>query len=175
MWTSKSVACVLGAVVLPAASLADTAVPTTATFTVSAQVVAGCGVAGGGAGSGLNFGTLDFGAHPAIATGDLSAATSGSTLQIECSPGSTLKMSVDGGGQPSAGNTQRNLQGPGGARVAYRLYADAAHTRAIGIGQAVSIPVSGTTSLPIYGALTLPGGAVPAGTYTDVAQVTLSY
>lgn len=68
-----------------------------------------------------------------------------------------------------------NLQGPGGAQVAYHLYADAARTQSIGVGQAVSIPVSGTTSLPIYGALTLPGGAMPAGTYTDVAQVTLSY
>ena len=84
-------------------------------------------------------------------------------------------MVIDGGIQPSAGNTQRNLQGPGGVQVAYRLYADAAHTQAIGIGQAISIPVSGVASLPIYGALTLPGGAAPAGTYTDVAQVTLSY
>nr|WP_321891688.1 spore coat U domain-containing protein [Burkholderia cenocepacia] len=167
--------CLFCAFVLPTASLADTAVPTTQAFTVSAQIVAGCGVAGGGASTGLNFGTLDFGAHSAIATGDVNAATSGSTLRIECSPGSTLKMTVDGGSRPSVGNTQRNLQGPGGAQVAYRLYADAARTQAIGIGQTVSIPVSGTTNLPIFGALTLPGGAVPAGTYTDVAQITLSY
>lgn len=165
---------VLGAVVLPAASLADTPAPTTQSFTVSAQIVTGCGVAGG-ATSGLVFGTLDFGAHPAVATGDVSATTGGSALQIECSPGSALKMTIDGGAQPSAGNTQRNLQGPAGALVAYRLYADAAHSQAIGIGQAVSIPVSGAISLPVYGALTLPGGAMPAGTYTDVAQVTLSY
>ena len=174
MRTSKSVVLLLGAVTLPALGLADTAVPTTGVFTVSAQIVAGCGVAGGGT-AGLDFGKLDFGAHPAVATGNVSAATAGSALQIECSPGSTLKMVIDGGIQPSAGNTQRNLQGPGGVQVAYRLYADAAHTQAIGIGQAISIPVSGVASLPIYGALTLPGGAAPAGTYTDVAQVTLSY
>jgi len=175
MWTSKSVAFALGAVALSAVSLADTAVPTTQVFVVSAQIVAGCGVVGGSGSSGLNFGALDFGAHPAIATGNVSAATNGSALQIQCSPGSTLKMTVDGGIQPSAGNTQRNLKGPSGAQVAYRLYADVAQTQAIGIGQTISIPVSGTTSLPIYGALTLPGGVAPVGAYTDVAQVTLSY
>ncbi|KVL51682.1 spore coat protein U domain-contain protein [Burkholderia cepacia] len=174
MWTTKGVVLMFGAVVLPVASVADTALPTTKTFVASAQIVTGCGVAGGTS-SGLNFGTLDFGAHPAVASGNVSASTSGSALQIECSPGSTLKMTVDGGTHPSAGNAQRNLQGPGGAQIAYQLYGDVAHTKVIGVGQAISIPVSGTATLPIYGVLTLPGGAVRVGTYTDVAQITLSY
>lgn len=174
MSTLQRVLFLLGVAAWPAAGRADTLLPRTQTFTVSAQIVAGCGVAGGGPASGLNFGTLDFGAHPAVATGQVSAAVGGGALQIECSPGSTLKMTIDGGANASAGNTQRNLAS-GGARVAYRLYSDPARTQAIAVGQAVSLPVSGTITLPIYGALTLPGGGAPAGTYTDTAQVTLSY
>ncbi|MGS0893973.1 Csu type fimbrial protein [Burkholderia stagnalis] len=165
----------LGALACPIAGRADTPVPTTQTFTVSAQIVAGCGVAGGGAGTGLDFGTLDFGAYPAIAAGPATATSGGSALQIECSPGTTLKMSVDGGIHPTGGNTQRNLANAGNTLIAYRLYADAGRTIALAVGQPVSIPASGVVSLPIYGALTLPGGATPPGTYTDTAQVTLSY
>ncbi|CAB3961368.1 spore coat protein U domain-contain protein [Burkholderia aenigmatica] len=165
----------MGALACPIAGLADTAVPTTRTFAVSAQIVSGCGVAGGGSGTGLDFGTLDFGTYPAVAAGQAVATSGGSALQIECSPGTTLKMSVDGGMHPTGGNTQRNLASAGNALIAYRLYADASRTTVLAVGQPVSIPASGVVSLPIYGALTLPGGATPPGTYTDTAQVTLSY
>nr|WP_244100142.1 spore coat U domain-containing protein [Burkholderia anthina] len=155
--------------------MADTLLPRTQTFGVHAQIVAGCGVVGGGTGTGLDFGTLDFGTHPAISTGQVSSVTSGSALQIECASGTTLTMTIDGGLAASSGNTQRNLQGTGGARIAYQLYADAGHSQVIAIGRSVSIAVSGIANLPIYGSLILPGGSVAAGTYTDTVQVTLSY
>ncbi|MHA7201291.1 SCPU domain-containing protein, partial [Burkholderia pseudomallei] len=69
MSTLQRVLFLLGVAAWPAAGRADTLLPRTQAFTVSAQIVAGCGVAGGGPASGLNFGTLDFGAHPAVATG----------------------------------------------------------------------------------------------------------
>ncbi|KVE37908.1 Csu type fimbrial protein [Burkholderia sp. TSV86] len=174
MSTLQRAILLLGIATLPVCGNADTLLPRTQTFTVSAQIVAGCGVAGGGASSGLNFGMLDFGTYPAVATGQATASVGSGAVQIECAPGSTLKMTIDGGAHASAGNTQRNLAS-GNARIAYRLYSDPGRTQAIAIGQAVSVPVSGTITLPIYGALTLPGNGVPAGTYTDTAQVTLSY
>ncbi|OMG70840.1 Csu type fimbrial protein [Burkholderia ubonensis] len=175
MWARKRAVILLSAAMIPAASVAETTLPKTRTFMVSARIVAGCGVVGGGPGTGLDFGSLDFGVHTAVAHGDVSAAAGGSGLQIECTPGSTLKMTIDGGASPSAGNTQRNLKGAGGTLIPYRLYADAGHAQSIGVGQAISIPVSGGIALPIYGALTLPGGTAPAGAYADTAQVTLSY
>ncbi len=84
-------------------------------------------------------------------------------------------LTIDGGRQPGAGNASRRLAAGGGAQIPYRLYADAARTRPIGIGQAVSMPVSGIVALPVYGELSLPGGGVPAGIYTDTAQVTFGY
>lgn len=155
---------------------ADTALPTTASFVVTAQVVAGCGIVGTSQTSGLDFGTLDFGTHSTVATGELSAValSGGLPVQIECSPGSTLSITVDAGLHANAG--QRRLQLVGQADVvAYALYADAARTQPLLIGQPVSLPVSGTINMPIHGVLTLPGTGLPAGAYADTAQVTLSY
>ncbi|MXN74102.1 fimbrial major subunit CsuA/B family protein [Burkholderia sp. 4701] len=175
MWASKRAVLLLSAVLMPAASVAETTLPKTRAFTVSARIVAGCGVVGGGPSTGLDFGSLDFGAHPAVAQGGVSSTAGGTGLRIECTPGTTLKMTINGGASPSAGNKQRNLKGADGTLIAYRLYADAGHAQSIGVGQAISIPVSGRIVLPIYGALILPGGAAPAGAYADTAQVTLSY
>ncbi|WDD91518.1 spore coat U domain-containing protein [Burkholderia sp. FERM BP-3421] len=163
-----------GALAWPGAPRADTPLPRTQAFGVSAQIVAGCGLRGAGAGA-LDLGPLDFGVHPAVAAGTVTVATAGHALQLECSPGTTLALTIDGGRQPGAGHGARQLTAGGGVRIPYRLYADAARTRPIGIGQAVSMPVSGIVALPIYGELSLPGGGVPAGVYTDTAQVTFGY
>lgn len=169
-------ACLLAAAAWPPGCLSDTLLPTTHTLTVSAQIVTGCSVINGSGGT-LNLGMLNFGTWPAVATGPVGAAqVSGSGVQIQCTPGLNLSMTVDGGLHPTAGNSQRNLLGPNATSIAYQLYADAGHTRPIGIGEALAVPVSGgTVTLPIYGGLTLPGPTVPPGTYTDTVQVTLSY
>jgi spore coat protein U-like protein len=174
MKVSQAVFLLLGIAVLPALGRADTLLPKNQTLTVSAQIVAGCGIAGGGSTNSLKFGTLDFGTYPAVSTGQVTASVGSNALQIECSAGSTLTMKIDAGASPGAGNTQRNLAN-GRTRIAYRLYSDSGRTKVIGIGQPVPLSVSGTLTLPVYGVLTLPGGAVPAGSYTDTAQVTLSY
>lgn len=153
---------------------AQTAIPTTANMTVTARIVAGCGVTGGGSGSGLNFGTIDYGTRPAISRGQIDAAAVNGTLQVECSSSQVIRLSIDAGGHASNGGGQRNLAGPGGSLIPYALYADNARTQPFGVGQSVTATVSGQISLPIYGRATL-SGANPPGTYTDVAQVTLSY
>lgn len=162
---------------LPMAVPADTPLPTVATFTVSAQVVPGCGIVGRTASSGLNFGTLDFGSHPAVATGrvESQARLGGAALQLECSPDSRVDITVDGG-LHGEGGAQRNVQLAGGdQRIPYSLYSDAALSRPLAIGQPISLTVSGTIDLPIYGVLSLPGPGAPAGLYTDTVRVTLSY
>ncbi|WP_427306046.1 Csu type fimbrial protein [Cupriavidus sp. H39] len=164
--------------VLTSAGRAETQLPTQKQFTVTARIVAGCGVVGSNQTSGVHFGTLDFGVHPATATGPVNATaqSNGSVVQIQCSPGTSLGVTVDGGLHPGAGG-QRNLQVmSGSALIPYQLYSDAAHAQPIPVGQTVYQTVSGTVSLPVYGALTLPGaGTAPSGTYTDTVQVTLSY
>ena len=151
----------------------------TATFAVSAQIVPGCALIGSQQTSGINFGTLNFGSYPATQSGPVGASvTGGSALQLDCTPGVQLNVSVNGGLHASNGGTQRNVVRNGGTNaVVYSLYTSAAATTAIPVGQSVSVtaPSSGVVNLPIYGIATLPGTGLVAGVYTDTLQVTLSW
>ncbi|RCL24730.1 spore coat protein [Pseudomonas sp. AFG_SD02_1510_Pfu_092] len=144
---------------------------TTSSFTVTAQIVAGCLVVGGVS----SYGTLDYGSRSALFSGFAGTSLGGSTVTFQCTPGVALSMSVDGG-QNSAGGT-RNLKRTGGTQLlAYQLYRDAAYSQNLGIGQSVAVSYSDPTAikLPVYGRVQLPG-TLPAGAYTDVVQVTVSW
>lgn len=96
-------------------------------------------------------------------------------MTFQCTPGVALSMSVDGG-QNSASGT-RNLKRTGGTQVlAYQLYRDAAYSQSLGIGQSVAVGYTDPTAikLPVYGRVQLTG-TMPAGTYTDVVQVTVTW
>ncbi|MGF6397818.1 spore coat protein U-like protein [Pseudomonas frederiksbergensis] len=142
---------------------------TSESFQVSATVTAGCLVTGGGS----NYGDLNFGTQSALATNTVQVQLSGG-VQLQCTPGVTLNMSVDGGQYNSSG---RHLQlNSGSARVAYQLFSDAAFSESLGIGQSVAVAYSDANNirLPIYGQVQLPGDQ-PGGTYSDVLQVLLSW
>ncbi|RZI86687.1 MAG: SCPU domain-containing protein [Pseudomonas sp.] len=144
---------------------------TTSTFQVSAQVVAGCLVVGGVSA----YGSLDFGTQSALSKASVSAALGGSTVSFQCTPGVALSMALDGG-QNNSGGT-RNLKRSGGTQLlAYQLYRDAGFSQSLAIGQVTSLSYSDPTAikLPVYGRTQLPG-TLPAGTYTDVVQVTVTW
>lgn len=144
---------------------------TTSTFAVNAQVVAGCLVTGGA----TQYGTLNYGTQSALSTAVLSTALGGSSVSLQCTPGVVLSMSLDAGQNANAG--VRNLKRTGGTQVVpYQLYQDAGLAQGIGIGQNVNVSYADPAAvrLPVYGKLQLPG-TVPAGTYSDVVQVTLTW
>ena len=144
---------------------------TTSTFQVTAQIVAGCLVVGGV----TAYGVLDYGTSSALSTATLSTSLGGSTVTFQCTPGVALSMSLDGG-QNSASGT-RNLKRSGGTQLlAYHLYRDAGFSQSLGIGSSVAVSYSDPTAikLPVYGRTTLTG-TLPAGTYTDVVQVTVTW
>ena len=144
---------------------------TISTFVVSAQVVAGCLVVGGTS----NYGVLNFGTQSALSSALLSTSLGGTTVTFQCTPGVAVSMSLDGG-QNSASGT-RNLRRTGGTQLlAYQLYRDANYSQSLGIGQSVPVSYSDPTAikLPVYGRTQL-SGTQPAGTYTDVVQVTVSW
>lgn len=139
-----------------------------ATFQVSASVVPGCLVVGGVS----NYGSLDYGRQPATATSTVTTSLA-NDVQLQCTPGVTLSMSIDGG-QNSAGGSRNLKLSSGTAQLAYQLYSDSGLSQVLGVGQSVNVPYSNPNNirLPIYGRVVLPGN-VPAGTYTDVVQVQL--
>jgi spore coat protein U-like protein len=144
---------------------------TTSTFTVTAQIVAGCLVVGGV----TSYGTLDYGTQSALSTSTLSTSLGGTTVTFQFTPGVAMNMSVDGG-QNSASGT-RNLKRTSGTQLlAYQLYRDAAYSQTLGIGTSVAVSYSDPTAikLPVYGRVQL-SGTLPAGTYTDVVQVTVTW
>jgi len=141
---------------------------TSASFQVSASIVAGCLVVGGS-----NYGNLNYGSYSALSTSTVSSALTGG-VQLQCTPGVTLSMSVDGGQNNSSG---RHLKlNSGSAQVAYQLFSDAGLSQSLGISQSISVAYGNANniSLPIYGRVVLPGNQ-PAGTYSDVLQVQLSW
>lgn len=144
---------------------------TSSTFQVSAQITAGCLVVGGV----TSYGLLDFGTRSALSTASLTTSLGGTTVTFQCTPGVGLSMSLDGG-QNSASGT-RNLKRSGGTQLlAYQLYSDAAFTQALGIAASVAVSYSDPSAikLPVYGRTQL-SGTLPAGTYTDVVQVTVTW
>lgn len=138
-------------------------------FQVSASIVPGCLVVGGVS----NYGNLNFGSQSALATSTVRVALTAG-VQLQCTPGVTLTMSVDGGQYNSSG---RHMQiSSGSNRVAYQLFSDAAYSQSLGIGQSVTVTYADANNirLPIYGQVQLPGNQ-PGGTYSDVLQVQLSF
>jgi len=146
----------------------------TSTLRVSASIAPGCRVNGDINPQAGKLGSLDFGQQAALATGNVVAnLAANGAVTLSCTPGMALTMSIDGGGHYNDG--ERNLAA-GNTRIPYRLYADAALSRAIPVGQpmAVDYDTPANIRLPVYAVLTLPGNN-PPGTYLDVLTVTLSW
>lgn len=162
------------------------------TLQAQMQLTAGCMVAGSsGATAGLNFGTLDFGSRPGTFTGIVTATPAGGEgvsgpTQLVCSP-EVLGISVQVGSGSYAGQgsgigvgSRAMRHGSTTAYIPYELYRDAAHTQPYPAGSAVTginVPANGAAfSLPIHGQINKSNPtALPAGTYTDTLQVTVTY
>lgn len=146
----------------------------TQTFQVTASIVNGCVISGTNTGV---FGSLDFGTQPGVGSTSASASyVQSSTINLACTPGTTLNMSINGG---SNYGTSRNLRVANNTNlVAYTLYTSATHSAAsaIPVNQNVALTYSNANNitLPIYGLLQL-SGVNRAGTYSDTLTVTLSW
>ena len=144
---------------------------TSSSFQVTATITAGCLVVGGVS----QYGVLDYGTQSALATGTLSTSLGGTTVTFQCTPGVSLSMSLNGG-QNAVSGTRYLKRGGGTQLLAYQLYQDAAYSQSIAVGQSVALNNSDPTAikLSVYGRTQLTG-LVPAGTYTDVVQVTVTW
>ncbi|MEZ5826231.1 MAG: spore coat U domain-containing protein [Geminicoccaceae bacterium] len=147
---------VLPAIMAPAIAATDTA-----TLTVSATVASSCS---------LNSATLDFGTYSSGQSANLDSA---GTIGFDNCEGN-LTFELDGG---QSGAVQSRTMASGGNTLTYQLFRDSNRTNIFGTGsnalqQLLLVPQSGT--VPVYGRIPQ-GQAVPAGTYTDTVNITLTF
>jgi spore coat protein U-like protein len=170
MWPPRLAACSVAALALFGHAEGQT-------FTVSAEIVPGCIVSGSSQTSGIPFGSLAFGLHPATWNGSAyaSASTGVGAVELECTAGVTLTMTVDGGLHASAGS--RHLAASGASPIPYALYADSGLVTAIPMTGSVGVvvPPSGVIDVPIHGVAQMPGASQAPGVYADTLNVTFSW
>lgn len=142
------------------------------TFMVSATVMPGCLVTGGVS----NYGNLNYQTQATPMQEARVSATLASGVRLQCTPGVALSMTVDGGLNFDGGTGRGMKRNNGNERIPYELYGEAGHTTSLQVGQ--SMPVSylnpNNITLPIYGEAKIPVG-LPAGTYSDVVQIQLTW
>ncbi len=133
----------------------------TDTLTVTATVQNACA---------LNGGTMAFGQYLSGQTTNLDAT--GQINYANCS--GTLSFELDGG---QAGDVNARKMLSGGNQLTYQLYRTSTRTAIWGTGsnaQGLQLltPLSG--KIDVYGRIPS-GQAVPAGTYTDTVNITLTF
>lgn len=154
------------------------------------RISTGCvisGAAGGGT-TGVNFGTLDFGTHPATFTGTADAqptagAGGSGNTQVLCSADVTvISVTVGAGlhpGQGSALGTGSRAMQSGANYIPYEVFQDPAHSIPYPTTAVANIPVTTPGSafaLPIFGRVNKAGAqTLPFGIYTDTLAVTLAF
>lgn len=168
--------------------LAAPAAAITGQLNAQITLTSGCIIFGGpGTINGANFGTLDFGVRPSTFIGSATAVATGGegggTTQIVCSPEvAAVNISISAGnhaGQATSGVGQRAMSN-GAAFLAYDVFQEPGHVTPYPISSAVTgiaVPITGSAFvLPIYGRVNKSTPeALPAGTYTDQLQVTLTF
>lgn len=167
------------------------AASTTGSVNATLTLTNGCLINGNPSTSNANFGTLDFGTHPATFD-TLNATLTGATgngIRIKCSDGATYTVQVTGSNTApttvfgARTSTPRFLVLNSDATqgIAYTLYNDAAFNNPIAnntnlVPASTADPVNGDI-YPVYGRVTQGGNntAVPVGTYSDVINVQVNY
>ena len=167
------------------------AVTSSGTIGATLTLTNGCLINGSPTQDGINFGTLDFGTHPATfstLTTQLTGASGGNTFTIQCTTAS-YTVAITGNTNSTAPgtvvgtpgtparylvNTANTSQG-----VAYSLFSDGGFNNII--ANNAPLPVTSTAggvdSYTLYGRITGGGNSVTVvpGTYTDTITVSVTY
>ena len=115
-----------------------------------------------------------------VAFGDVDVRTTShgtGEVVVRCDEAASFEVAIGSGG---AAGGMRRMGGPGGSRLEYRLFADAARAVPWGDGGSLGAAVRGSSDgngprrLTIYGEIPRQTG-VEAGTYLDTMQVTLTF
>ena len=147
---------------------ASIAASATGVMTVTATVASTCIVGAS---------TLAFGSATSAAIQAANVDAIGN-VTVNCTTGSAYSVALDKG--LGSGSTVAVRRMTSGANLlSYTIYTTAARTTVWGDASGGSVPIAGTgtgaeQSIPAYGRI-LSGQTVPAATYTDTVNVTVTY
>lgn len=148
-------------------------------FSVTAEVVEGCAIGGLVPSGSVDLGVLSFGTAPAVHAGTLDGfvTLSGGPIELQCTPGLVLHLSVSAGQHASGGQRHLARDGATGDKVPYALYTSPALSTPIPAAGSIPliVPGSGRLALPIHGRVTLSGTGLMPGHYRDTLDVTLTW
>ncbi|RAU37123.1 spore coat protein U domain-containing protein [Enterobacter sp. ECC-175] len=167
------------------------AVTSSGSIGVTLTLTNGCLINGSPSQNGINFGTLDFGTHPATfstLTTQLTGASGGNTFTIQCTTAS-YTVAVTGNTNTTAPGTVAGTPGTPARYlinttsttrgVAYSLYSDSGFNNVVANNAALPIAstANGVDSYTLYGRITGGGNSVSVlpGTYTDTINVSVNY
>lgn len=167
------------------------AVTSSGTVGVTLTLTNGCLINGSPSQNGINFGTLDFGTHPATfstLTTQLSGASGGNSFTIQCTT-ADYTVEVTGNTNATAPGTVIGTPGTPGRYlinaadntqgVAYSLYSDSGYSNVISNNTPIPIVSStgGVDNYTLYGRIQGGGNSVTVvpGTYTDTVNVSVTY
>lgn len=175
------------------AATAQQALAVTSSGTIGATLTLtnGCLINGSPTQNGINFGTLDFGTHPATfstLTTQLTGANGGNTFTIQCTT-TSYTVAITGNTNTAAPGTIIGTPGTParylintantGQGVAYSLYSDSGYNNVIANNTAIPVAstAGGVDSYTLYGRITGGGNSVTVvpGTYTDTINVSVTY
>ncbi|MCZ2496907.1 fimbrial major subunit CsuA/B family protein [Xylophilus sp. Kf1] len=156
-----------------AQTVAGATIATKASFTVGATVANGCLVSAAPEQTvGVVFGQFSFAGVSALSASDQTVALGASTV-LRCTTGADVRLTLDGG-QHFDGLLRRMSDGR--SFMPYRVTLTTAGNAPVLPGIPVTIPIGATPQpLPLRASLLLSGSGLPAGTYTDTVQVTVSW
>ncbi|AZF64788.1 MULTISPECIES: spore coat U domain-containing protein [Pseudomonas] len=149
------------------------------TVTATLVLTSSCQVNGAAATGGMSFGNLNFGTANSLFTeadGQVLGG-GGGALSILCSAGTSPTLTVSAGANDgkSVGGGRALYDGVANY-VPYDLFTDSGHSNLLAIGGVINLaPSTGVAqAVNIYGKANGKAG-LPAGTYTDTVNVTLTF
>ncbi len=167
------------------------AVTSNGTIEATLTLTNGCLINGSPTQNGIDFGTLDFGTHPATfstLSTQLTGSGGGNTFTVQCTTSSyTVEVTGNTHSTPpgtvvgTPGTPTRYLVNTTDADVgvAYSLYSDSGFSDVVANNSALPIASSagGVDSYTLYGQITGGGDSVSVvpGTYTDTINVSVNY
>ncbi len=187
---NKNLLTIIFSVGLALSSTTSYAVTSSGTIGATLTLTNGCLINGSPSQNGINFGTLDFGTHPATfetLTTQLAGASGGNSFGIQCTTTDyVVNVTGSSNDEPASfigtpGNPARYLVSTTDADrgVAYSLYSDSGFNNVI--RDNTPIPAASTTggvdNYTLYGRITGGGNSVTVvpGTYVDTINVSVNY